>query len=90
SGAYWAACSADKVILNRYCLTGSIGVTYGTLLDFSGLLEKYGVKATHIDSGKNKGMGDMLVGMTAEQVAILQTLIDEYYQYFLKSYLFLE
>ena len=84
SGAYWISCAADKIILNKYCITGSIGVTYGTMLDFSGLLEKYGVKAVHIDSGANKSMGDVLTGLTDQQKAILQSMIDEYYQYFVE------
>ncbi len=85
SGAYWASCGADRIILNPYCITGSIGVTYGTMLDLSGFLEKYGIEAYTVNSGENKSMGDMLLGTTPEQQAILQQIIDEYYSYFIQA-----
>ncbi|MBR5429253.1 MAG: signal peptide peptidase SppA [Firmicutes bacterium] len=83
SGGYWLAAAADRFFVNRYCITGSIGVTYGTMFDFSGLLEKYGVKATSITSGAQKSMGSSWEEMTPETRAIFQSIIDEYYGYFL-------
>lgn len=83
SGGYWLACAADVIYANRYCTTGSIGVTFGSLLDISGLLEQYGIKVNTIASGAEKSMGSMLEPMTDTDRAIMQSMVDEYYGYFL-------
>ena len=83
SGGYWLAAAADRFFVNRYCITGSIGVTYGNMFDFSGLLEKYGVKVNTITSGDQKSMGSSWEEMSPETRAIFQAIIDEYYGYFL-------
>ena len=44
SGGYYISANADKIIANRNTLTGSIGVTIGTIFDVSGFLNKYGIK----------------------------------------------
>ena len=83
SGGYWIACAGDWIVCNRYCTTGSIGVTYGSFLDLSGFLEKYGIKVNTITSGDQKSMGSSLEEMTPETAAIFQAIIDEYYGYFI-------
>lgn len=83
SGGYWLACAGDWVVANKYCITGSIGVTYGSMIDISGLLEKYGVNVNTITSGDQKSMGSYLEEMTPKTEAIFQVIIDEYYQYFI-------
>jgi protease-4 len=82
SGGYYISCASDKIFANRNTWTGSIGVTIGTLYDFSGLLENYGVKSVTITSGKNKAMGDYTKPMPPEQLAIFQSLVDEAYDQF--------
>ena len=82
SGGYYLAAAADHISSNRMGTLGSIGVTYGTHLDISGLLEKYGIKATAITSGDNKAMGDITQPLTPEQLEIYQSQIDEYYEVF--------
>jgi len=82
SGGYYIASSADKIIANRNCWTGSIGVTMGTYYDISGLLEKYGVKTVTITAGKNKAMGSYTDPLTPEQLKILHSLVDEAYDQF--------
>jgi len=82
SGGYYISAPSDKIIANRNCWTGSIGVTMGTYFDISGLLEKYGVKSVTITAGKNKAMGSYTDPMTDEQLAILQSLVDEAYDQF--------
>ena len=82
SGGYYLSCAADKIYANRNTTTGSIGVTFGTMLDISGLLEDYNVKTNTITSGPNKAMGSMYEPMTDEQRAIFQSLIDEAYDQF--------
>lgn len=82
SGGYYISASADRIIANRNCWTGSIGVTMGTFLDLSGLMEKYGVGSETITSGKNKAMGSMTEPMTKEQKEIFQSMVDEAYDQF--------
>jgi len=82
SGGYYISAAADKIIANRNCWTGSIGVTIGTIYDVSGLLEKYGVRTSTITSGDNKSMGSAVEPMTKEQKEILQALVDEAYEQF--------
>lgn len=83
SGAYWIAAAADRIYLDRYCISGSIGVTFGAMFDFSGLLERYGVRVVTITSGEQKAMGSGWQEMSEETRAIYQAIIDEYYGYFL-------
>lgn len=82
SGGYYISAPCDKIIANRNCWTGSIGVTIGTLYDFSELLEKYGVKTNTITAGANKAMGSSVEPMTEEQRQIFQGLVDEAYEQF--------
>jgi protease-4 len=82
SGGYYISAPTDKIIANRNCWTGSIGVTMGTYYDISGLLDKYGVKSVTITAGRNKAMGSYTDPMTKEQLAILQSLVDEAYDQF--------
>ena len=82
SGGYYISAPCDKIIANRNCWTGSIGVTMGTFVDISGLLSDLGIKTQTITSGANKAMGSTTEPMTDEQRAIFQSLIDEAYEQF--------
>lgn len=82
SGGYYISAPCEKIIANRNCWTGSIGVTMGTFVDVSGLLEKLGVKTQTITAGSNKAMGSSTEPLTAEQRAIYQSLVDEAYEQF--------
>lgn len=82
SGGYYISSPCDKIVANRNCWTGSIGVTIGTLYDVTGLLKKMGVKTVTITSGRNKAMGSSAVKMTKEQRKIFQGLVDESYDQF--------
>lgn len=84
SGGYYIACSADKIIANRNCLTGSIGVIAAQFLDVSKFLKKYEIRASVVHSGKNKVMGNPLEPFTQEQVKIMQSVSDECYEQFTK------
>lgn len=82
SGGYYIAMAADEIYAHRMSTTGSIGVTYGTHIDISGLCEKLGITTEELASGDNKGMGSYFAPLTEEQKAIYQSMIDEYYGYF--------
>jgi protease-4 len=82
SGGYYISTPADKILANRNCWTGSIGVTISTIFDISEFLERYGIKSNTITAGRNKAMGSMVEPLTEEQIAIFQSLVDEaYYQF---------
>ena len=70
SGGYYISAPCDKIIANRNCWTGSIGVTLGTMYDISELLDNLGIKTNTITSGANKAMVDeayeQFVGIVAE------------------------
>ena len=82
SGGYYISAPCDKIYANRNCFTGSIGVTMGEMYDLTGLMEKLGIKATAITSGKNKAMGSNTQELTEEQKEIFQGLVDEAYEQF--------
>lgn len=82
SGGYYISAPCDRIFANRNTWTGSIGVTIGTLVDVSGLLEQYGVRTETITSGEHKAMGSSYQKMTDEEKAIWQSLVDEAYAQF--------
>ncbi|XVG95465.1 signal peptide peptidase SppA [Eubacteriales bacterium KG127] len=82
SGGYYISAAADKILSNRNCWTGSIGVTLGNKYDTSELLAKLGVKARTITSGPNKAMGDPVSGLSDEHIKIFQGIVDEAYEQF--------
>ena len=82
SGGYYVSAPCDKIIANRNCWTGSIGVTLGTMYDVSELLDNLGIKTNTITSGANKAMGSSVEPMTSEQHAIFQSMVDEAYEQF--------
>lgn len=82
SGGYYIACGAEKIICNRNCLTGSIGVIAGQSVDLTELMAKYGIKMTTITAGKNKNMLNLDSPMTEEHKEIMQSIADEAYEQF--------
>lgn len=83
SGGYYIAMASDKIYCNRNGLTGSIGVMM-TLEDYSGFLEKMGIREINITSGPNKAMGSGGEKITEEQQEILQSIVNETYEQFLE------
>jgi len=80
SGAVYISMAADEIYSNRMTMTGSIGVMIQNY-DASELMEKIGIKETNVISGKNKDMGNE-TGLTEEQRAIMQSIVDESYEIF--------
>lgn len=83
SGGYYVAMAADEIYAHRMTLTGSIGVTYGTHIDLSGLCENLGIKTEELTSGDNKAMGSYFSPLTDEQREIYQSLLAEYENIFI-------
>ena len=82
SGAYYIAAAADEIYANRNSLTGSIGVIMGSSVDMTQLMEKLGIKMTTFHAGANKNMLSIDEPLTAEQAAIMQSILDECYDQF--------
>jgi protease-4 len=76
SGAYYAAMAGDFIIAEPTAVVGSIGVIMQTM-NFQGLSEKLGITDVTIKSGANKDMLNPFQAVNTNQVALLQTLIDE-------------
>lgn len=83
SGAYYIACAADEIFAEPTAVTGSIGVVMLTF-DIKGLFDKIGVHTDAIKSGEKKDAGSPFRPLKPEERDIFQTLINEYYELFLK------
>jgi protease-4 len=81
SGGYYISSAADAIVAHPTTITGSIGVIM-PLINITELINRYGVKDNSITSGDMKGIGSPLKQMTAEESAILKTIIDEMYMQF--------
>jgi protease-4 len=84
SGGYYIASAAHRIIANPGTITGSIGVIM-EMANISGLMEKIGVEAVVIKSGKYKDIGSMFRGMSAEEQAIVQRLMDDVHAQFIEA-----
>ncbi len=82
SGGYYIAAACDKIVSHPGSLTGSIGVIF-SVSNLEGLFAKIGYKTNPIKSGIHKDIGSPSRPMTAEERAILQSLIDDAYGQFL-------
>lgn len=81
SGAFYLAMAADVVYAHPTTVTGSIGVIM-SLYNATGLAAKIGVKSNPIKSGPIKDIGNPLREMTDEERAVLQTLVNSFYDQF--------
>lgn len=75
SGAYWVSAVSDIIIADSMSITGSIGVI-ASYLDFSDLMEDYGIKYQRMTGGKYKDLGTPFKNLSNEERAILQKKID--------------
>jgi protease-4 len=83
SGGYYLACAGDEIVAHPTTVTGSIGVIIQTF-NFSEGMRKIGIKADAITSGSNKAMGTPFEPMPPEHRALLQGLVDEFYDGFIE------
>ena len=83
SGAYYVACAADTIVAHPTSVIGSIGVIFSTM-EFEGALGKLGVRAESIKSGPLKDMGSPFKSMDPGERAVMQEMVDEYFQRFVE------
>lgn len=81
SGGYYVACAADKIVAQPTSIIGSIGVIFFTF-DASGTMSKIGLRSEAIKSAPFKDIGSPFRPSTAEERAIMQGIVDEYYARF--------
>lgn len=84
SGGYYIAVPATLIYANPGTITGSIGV----LMKFSnleGLMGKVGMKSFTLKTGKFKDVGSPARGMSAEEKAMLQSVIESTHSQFVKA-----
>ncbi len=84
SGCYYIAAAADKIYADPSSMVGSIGVIGGGF-DFTGLMDKIGVKRRLKTAGSNKGMGDPFSPETPEQTRIWEQMLADIHQEFIKA-----
>lgn len=84
SGAYWVASSADTIIANQMSIVGSVGVI-ASYLEFTDLLDKYGITYRRLVAGKYKDMGSPFKTMTEEEQSLFQGHLDIIHQYFINK-----
>jgi protease IV len=83
SGGYYIAAPAKKIYASPETLTGSLGVIMQGV-NYSGLAEKYGVEFVTIKSGPYKDIMSGSREMTEEEREILQEMINNSYEGFVK------
>ena len=81
SGGYYIAVAGDRIIAEPTALVGSISVILQTL-NWHELSERIGVRDTTIKSGRNKDLLNPFREVDAEQVALLQDVVDHLHERF--------
>ncbi len=81
SGGYYVALSADRIVAEPATITGSIGVIIPTVNVSEGL-NRIGIRSRSITSRSNKDLANPLEPMREEHYAVLQSLVDEFYDHF--------
>lgn len=84
SGGYYISCPATKIVANSGTLTGSIGVLI-EIPNIKGLLDKIGVKAEIIKSGRYKDITSPFKSLQNDEREVLQQLIDDVHEQFIKA-----
>jgi protease-4 len=84
SGGYYIACASDLIVANPGTITGSIGV----IMEFTNIEElfrKIGIKGVVLKSGEHKDIGSPFREMTPEEKRLIQEVIDNVHQQFIKA-----
>jgi protease-4 len=84
SGGYYISAPGSVIIANPGTITGSIGVIM-EVPNIKGLLDRLGVKSEVITSGRHKDLASPLRGIGKEERGILQGVMDDIHEQFIKS-----
>ena len=81
SGGYYVAAGTGYIISNPDAIVGSIGAR-ATFADMSGLFGKLGYNETSVKSGAMKDMGSPSRPLTPDELAVIQSIVDESFSEF--------
>ena len=82
SGGYYISCNSNYIIAQPNTLTGSIGV-FGLVPSFQRALKnKLGVTVDGVSTNKHSDAGGTMRPMNAEELAVYQEFIDDFYGVF--------
>lgn len=84
SGAYYIASAADNIYADKASLLGSIGVRMDSF-GFEGTMDLLGVERRVLTAGENKALLDPFLPQQPEQVAHIQTLLDDIHEQFIEA-----
>jgi len=82
SGAYYLAVGAEEIYAHPTSVTGSIGVIVPAF-SIAGTMAKLGITAEMITSGPFKDMASPFEPLDPEDLAILQRIVNEFYETFI-------
>ncbi len=83
SGGYWSTCNATKIIANKSCLTGSIGV-FGIFPNIQGLLnDKLGITIDHVGTNDNSDFMSSSRRFTKFEREVVTSSIENTYDTFI-------
>jgi len=82
SGGYYLACAGDAIVAGPSTITGSIGV-FGGKLNVLGLYRKLGLNVETVHRGKHAEMWSPYHDFDAEEIALYQRSLEQFYDVFL-------
>jgi len=82
SGAYYAACAADKIVAEAGSIVGSIGI-YGGKADVRGLLAKLKIKNETLKTHERANSQSIYTGLSERDSIALQEYMDDFYSRFI-------
>ncbi len=82
SGGYYIAARADSIVADRLTITGSIGV-FGLHFNYGELAQKVGLGTDGVKVGAYADLLSSHRAATPQEMAVVQTLVDEVYEDFL-------
>ena len=83
SGGYYIACAADTIIAHPNTLTGSIGV-FAMIPNTTELMKKIGISTDIVKTNEMSDMPSLSRPYNAEEKALFQLYIDNFYKTFLQ------
>ena len=84
SGGYWTASACDKIVADPATITGSIGVI-GSYLQFSELMETYGITYERLVSGEFKDTGSPYKDLTPAERQMMMDKINKINTFFINA-----
>jgi len=81
SGAYMVALPARRIVASNSSIVGSVGV-YLSVVTYTGLMEKLGVRVHVFKSGELKDVGSPFRELTPEDAKVLEGIVRETFELF--------